>query len=183
MTAEAIAAAQRGRRVGKEWLCYCPVHEAEGKPHHPSLSVTQRGGKILLMCRAGCSQRDVIAALRARGLWPERERPEWTPADRVRLAREYAEARRIRLEASYFADAAMVMVEWALDELGPTHPERAAHTALIAALRVSPEAEYRAWGERNPTWAAALVEAGRERAKRLQIGLVHWIVAEVANVA
>jgi hypothetical protein len=35
----------------------------------PSLSVTGRNGRILILCRAGCSQDAVLQALRARGLW------------------------------------------------------------------------------------------------------------------
>src|SRR5262245_21372319 len=50
--------------------------------------------------------------------------------------RGYAVDRRIRLEAAYFADAAVLMAEWALEELPPTDPERAAHTQLLKALRV-----------------------------------------------
>jgi hypothetical protein len=75
------------------------------------------------------------------------------------------------------------MAEWALEELPIEHPERATHTALLAALRVSPEAEYRAWLNRDPKWAAALVQAGYERAKRLQTALARWIVAGMPGVA
>ena len=32
-------------------------------------SIREADGKVLLHCHAGCSQRDVIAALKARGLW------------------------------------------------------------------------------------------------------------------
>ena len=97
--------------------------------------------------------------------------------------RQYAEDLRIRTEAAYFADAAGLMAEWALEELSPEDPERAAHTSLLATLRVSPEAEYRAWLDCNPTWAAALVQAGHERAKRLQMALARWIVAGMSGVA
>jgi hypothetical protein len=44
----------------------CPAHENR----EPSLSITDaKGGKVLARCHAGCDQRDVIAALRARGAW------------------------------------------------------------------------------------------------------------------
>lgn len=46
---------------------HCPAHNDE----NPSLSVTERDGRILVHCHAGCSQESVIKALRARGLWPE----------------------------------------------------------------------------------------------------------------
>lgn len=50
----------RGRRT------HCPRHHDE----HPSLDAEERGGKVLIICRAGCRQDEVIEALRARGLWP-----------------------------------------------------------------------------------------------------------------
>lgn len=97
--------------------------------------------------------------------------------------REYAEGRRIREDAAYFADAAAFMAELALEELSRDDPERAVHTTLLAALRVSPEAEYRAWLEQNSNWAAALVHAGRERERRLQVTLAEWIAAGIQGVA
>jgi putative DNA primase/helicase len=45
------------------WITYCPVHEADGKRHNPSLSV--RSGtkqEVVLYCHAGCSQESVIEA-------------------------------------------------------------------------------------------------------------------------
>jgi hypothetical protein len=134
-------------------------------------------------CYAGCSQADVIAALRSRGLCGCQEaRPTLSRADRARWARERAEAERIRTQAGYFADSAVLMAECALDELSPEDPERARHMRLLMALRVSPEAEYRALLECNPTWAAALVHAGHERAKRLQMALARWIVGGMPGV-
>lgn len=43
----------------------CPVHN----DHNPSLSVTDISGKILVKCFSGCSQEEVIGALRDMGLW------------------------------------------------------------------------------------------------------------------
>jgi putative DNA primase/helicase len=39
----------------------------------PSLSICERGGKVLVKCRAGCSQQEVVAARGARGLWSGRD--------------------------------------------------------------------------------------------------------------
>ena len=48
-------------------VCSCPAHE----DRMPSLSVTEtRDGSVLVHCFAGCSQTEVIDALKARGLWP-----------------------------------------------------------------------------------------------------------------
>lgn len=49
-------------------LTHCPAHEDK----HPSLSIDERGVRVLFKCWAGCSQGDVINALRERGLWRTR---------------------------------------------------------------------------------------------------------------
>ncbi len=46
-------------------LTHCPGHKDE----HPSFTVTTREGKVLIKCRAGCSQDVAIAALKQKGLW------------------------------------------------------------------------------------------------------------------
>jgi hypothetical protein len=69
MTAEAIAKALGGRKAGVAWMARCPAHDDRA----PSLSIADTcDGKVLVRCHAGCEQRDVIAALRARGVWDER---------------------------------------------------------------------------------------------------------------
>lgn len=65
MTAQAIAEALGGRRVGSRWMAQCPVHE----DRTPSLSISERGGKILVHCFAGCDQATVVRALQDGGLW------------------------------------------------------------------------------------------------------------------
>ena len=63
MTARDLADALEGRREGHEWRCRCPVHWGR------SLSVTERDGRLLLTCRAGCPQGEVIKTLKQMGLW------------------------------------------------------------------------------------------------------------------
>ena len=66
MTAESLAHELGGaRRSGPGWLARCPAHD----DNDPSLSISERTGKLLVHCFAGCDQQDVIDALRARGLW------------------------------------------------------------------------------------------------------------------
>jgi putative DNA primase/helicase len=66
MNAEAIAKALCGRRAGAVWMARCPAHD----DREPSLSIRDGDqGRVLIHCFAGCDQRDVIATLRARGLW------------------------------------------------------------------------------------------------------------------
>ncbi|MFE2962033.1 hypothetical protein [Nocardia tengchongensis] len=54
-----------GRSSG-EWVKYCcPVHEADGRGHHPSLIVKYfaDAGRTKVSCRAGCDDREVLARL------------------------------------------------------------------------------------------------------------------------
>ncbi len=67
---EALRCGRRGcrcMRPGASGLTHCPAHDDA----RPSLSVTDRGGRLLVRCGAGCAQEAVIGALQARGLWPE----------------------------------------------------------------------------------------------------------------
>src|ERR1022692_2724231 len=70
MTADFIARALGGRRSGSSWMAKCPAHDDK----NPSLSIREVDGKVLLHCQAGCGQREVIEALKAKGLWPEHPR-------------------------------------------------------------------------------------------------------------
>lgn len=54
-----------GQRNGKGWSALCPAHD----DHEPSLDLVDKDGRVLFICRAGCSQESVIDALRGRGLW------------------------------------------------------------------------------------------------------------------
>lgn len=66
MTAETIAKALGGRKAGSGWSARCPVHD----DRTPSLSLRDTGdGKVLVRCHAGCDQDEVIAHLKANGLW------------------------------------------------------------------------------------------------------------------
>lgn len=72
MTTDEIRRERRCGRLGcpcarEHGNVHCPAHTDET----PSLSVTELGGRVLVRCHAGCSQEAVIAALRAKGLWPE----------------------------------------------------------------------------------------------------------------
>lgn len=66
MNAAGIAhALENSRASGGGFVCCCPAHE----DRDPSLSLRDAGSKVLVHCHAGCSQPDVIAALKSRGLW------------------------------------------------------------------------------------------------------------------
>jgi len=79
MTAETMAKALGGRKVGQGWTARCPAHD----DREPSLSIRDSDGKVLVRCHAGCDQCDVIAALKARGLWDGKEHSTlWKPRRR-----------------------------------------------------------------------------------------------------
>src|SRR4051794_2459273 len=83
MTAESIAKALGGHRLGATWVARCPAHE----DRKPSLSISSgNDGKVLVHCHAGCDQCDVIAILRQRGLW-ETTRKAWSGFVRKRRDR------------------------------------------------------------------------------------------------
>lgn len=48
---------------------HCPIHNDKNK----SLSITQKDGKLLLHCHAGCSQDELIDLLKRNGAWAESE--------------------------------------------------------------------------------------------------------------
>ncbi len=70
------------RLNGQEWRTHCPAHDDK----HPSLDITQNGDNLLFTCRAGCSQDDVIAALKRKGLWHPQTEPTPTPPSRDKLS-------------------------------------------------------------------------------------------------
>jgi putative DNA primase/helicase len=70
MNAEMIAGALGGCRAGAGWVARCPAHD----DRRPSLSIRDcSSGVVLVRCHAGCEQERVILALRARGLWTDRQ--------------------------------------------------------------------------------------------------------------
>lgn len=73
--AEHPTAKELTEKLGGEWnahrrsgKCVCPAH----KDNDPSLDITEKGGRTLVICRAGCSQDAVFDELRGRGRWPAR---------------------------------------------------------------------------------------------------------------
>jgi putative DNA primase/helicase len=63
MTASDLASVLGGKKEGREWRCNCPVHGGR------SLSITEKDGRLLIVCRAGCPQDQVIKELRRLELW------------------------------------------------------------------------------------------------------------------
>jgi hypothetical protein len=65
----------------------CPAHDDTD----PSLDITERNERVLYVCRAGCSQDAVTAALRQRGCWPERK-PAAAEPKRIVAIYDYTDA-------------------------------------------------------------------------------------------
>ena len=88
-------------------LTHCPAHG----DRTPSLSVAERGGRVLVRCHTGCEQTAVIAALQHRGLWGSgggRVVRARTPAEVARaevLAHERARLERLRAWTECYDEA------------------------------------------------------------------------------
>jgi hypothetical protein len=89
-TAEALARSLGAKRNGRGWLCGCPAHD----DHDPSFSIEDGDdGRAVFICRAGCDQKAVVAALRQRGLWPEPEKDDGGAKRRIVATYGYCDAK------------------------------------------------------------------------------------------
>ncbi|MCK4525942.1 AAA family ATPase [candidate division WOR-3 bacterium] len=67
---ERIFQEREGRRQADgSFMCLCPSHD----DHDPSLHVSLINDKILVHCKVGCSQKDIVTALRTLNLWTSLE--------------------------------------------------------------------------------------------------------------
>lgn len=158
MDAREIVAALGGRWSGRSGMACCPAHD----DRTPSLSVAERDGVVLVRCFAGCTQNEVIDALRQRGLWPaadgneratlprgQHRRPAARPPDRDALARSEA-ARRIWREGQKIVGTVVERYLIGRGLSGPWSPALRYHPALrhrpservlpamVAAVTISP---------------------------------------------
>lgn len=172
MTAETIAHALHGRRTGAGWVARCPAHDDRS----PSLSLREAEGKVLVHCHAGCSQADVIEALRSRGLWPDKERPEWTPEQRRKWGQQRRTFERDLAAARYWRRGVLVLIELDLDQekarlFSTDKPADVRlirdYTRLIARLEHAGDealvAEYREWRAEMPEQCAGIVRWAKAR--------------------
>lgn len=51
------------KKTGDQFIAHCPVHEADGQPHRPSLKIKQGNKALLLHCFGGCSVEDICGGL------------------------------------------------------------------------------------------------------------------------
>jgi len=183
MTAEQLANALDGRRSGRGWTCRCPAHEDRS----PSLSLREGdGGRILVHCFSGCSQSDVIAAIRARGLWPETPRSEWTPRERHEWGQQQWRARQDAKAARWWAISEAALLEQVLEGLAWCDPSRVHYTRLLAVIRTGGAGvlgEYRQCRQSEPEVTAAMVRAGRDAERRWQTATARFLMTEVQTNA
>jgi hypothetical protein len=151
-TAEIIAEALGGRKVGAGWIARCPAHD----DRKPSLSIGEgQGGTVLVHCHAGCDQRDVIAALNASGLWSfgarrPLHRPSWIQRAETRSRQQHAHrstgalgtwtackpAKGTKVE-NYLALRGIQMSSWPLAlrfHVGLKHPSGGIWPAMVALV-------------------------------------------------
>jgi hypothetical protein len=136
----------------------------------------------------------VIEALRARGLWPERPRQDWTPQQRAECARERRDierdlpaAIRWRRAAVLLTEESLVLLKAALFEAGPAEPEEISRTeAHLARIRRMEDGElvgtYRCWRTQWPALADAMVRAIEfaEQTERTALE-AYWQAMEASN--
>jgi putative DNA primase/helicase len=68
MNAESIAIALGGRKAGRGWSVRCPAHD----DRNPSLSLRDSAnGGVWVRCFTGCPRDEVVASLKAMGLWTQ----------------------------------------------------------------------------------------------------------------
>lgn len=97
--AAAIAAALGGaQRSGSWWRCRCPAHGSKGS----TLALRDGDGELVVHCHGGCARRDVLDALRRRGLigfartYRDPQRADFVrPSDHDDAVRRVALARQI----------------------------------------------------------------------------------------
>ena len=75
----------KAKRSADGWVCICPAHA----DHTPSLSITEKNGKLLWYCHAKCSQEAVRSALAAAGVLPASEWGELSFEERITRTYDY----------------------------------------------------------------------------------------------
>ena len=96
MTADAVLQKlTRIKKSGTGWIARCPAHEDRS----PSLSITEKNGRILLYCHAGCTAEAICKALgiQVRDLFTEPMAPQKRLPPAARLAQSHLSELRSRL--------------------------------------------------------------------------------------
>jgi hypothetical protein len=182
--AQAIARALGGRRCGRSFIARCPAHDDAT----PSLTLDDSAaGKVLVHCHAGCTQRDVIAALRTRGLWPERHVDTLTARGRSsqisRDALALPDARRLRRALVLLCDEALDHTKGEYFRASrPDYADAISMQQLTYLVRQFRRAsnetilhEYAWWCRHYPGFTKLLVSIIRRREQTDHAALVEWL--------
>jgi hypothetical protein len=92
---KAIAGALGLRRIGTAWRGPCPLCGG-----HKRFQLREGRSGPLVYCWGGCSGRDLLAELRRRGLLPERERREFSEAEKAEWKRAQQQAAKVAQAAA-----------------------------------------------------------------------------------
>lgn len=146
--AERIAAALGGRSNGKGgYRCLCPAHDDR---HHPNLDVDLgANGKLLVNCTAGCTQTEVIEALRGLDLWPGSK--PLTEAEKQQAAEATARRKEMKRQEQERAARQALEIYQAATGDPKTHP----YTQAKGGLDFGPHVRRGAWPQRG--WTDALI--------------------------
>lgn len=145
MSAAFIARSLRGRKSGRGWSAHCPAHDDK----HPSLSISDKNGKALFYCHAGCSQRDVIDALKMRGLW-EYQQDDFKHSRKTHTELTPEQKKELALKIWEEADSAKnTLVETYLASRGLTIP-------VPSSLRFHPDLKHFPSGKTYPCMMALI---------------------------
>lgn len=143
--ASSIARALRGQKSGQDWIAHCPAHDDK----HPSLSIGDNNGKVLVYCHAGCSQSIVIEALRRQGLWGnQRQRFQDQGKTQPTLTAEEKKVFALKIWDESVS-AAGTLVETYLASRGLTIP-------IPPSLRFHPELKHLPSGKTYPCMIASI---------------------------
>lgn len=146
--AERIAAALGGRSNGKGgYRCLCPAHDDR---HHPNFDVDLgANGKLLVNCTAGCTQTEVIEALRGLDLWPGSK--PLTEAEKQQAAEATARRKEMKRQEQERAARQALEIYQAATGDPKTHP----YTQAKGGLDFGPHVRRGAWPQRG--WTDALI--------------------------
>lgn len=162
--ARSVVKALSGKWQGSYGVALCPVHD----DRHPSLSISEQDGKLLVHCFAGCDQGTVWEALTVRGLVVGGDCNRLCRQRQISKSRDPSVRRRTGSSRIDQALAIWRASDRALGTLVETYLRSRGITILIPpALRYYPAARHDFLGSKFPCMVAAV--RGHDR----QITAVH----------
>jgi hypothetical protein len=150
MNAQALTKALGGRWCGSYGMARCPAHDDRS----PSLAIRAGDRRVLLYCHAGCEQDQILAVLKARGLWGASGRSDASETAEPTPSRE--DEARERTEA-----ARMIWSQASRCARLPYLVRRGITIPVPPSLRLHPELKHGPSGQVLAAMVAAVQAAGR----------------------